>query len=54
MHTFLNKLAETKHKLKPFKNSQMYTFLEYFFRGPLPCIFPNVITFYCVPAEQIL
>ena len=51
---FLNKHAETKHKLKPFKKLQTYTFFGIFSLGPLPCIFPNVITFYCVPAERIL
>ena len=40
MHTFLNKRAELKHKEKPFKNSQMYTFfLEYFLLTSYPAYF---------------
>ena len=39
MHMFLNKRAETTHKLKPFKNSQTYAFLEYFLLPPCPAYF---------------
>ena len=30
MDTFLKKSTETKHNWKPFKDSQVYFFLEYF------------------------
>ena len=46
-------VTEIKDHAKNFPNAPRI-FFGIFSLGPQPCIFPNVITFYCVPAERIL